>query len=119
MAVDINGTTGLTFNNGSTQDVGGIGIGQTWQGVSRAYNTTYTNSTGKPIFVSVVITTLAGTSANLQVESSLGSGTFVSVGSDTGAANITSTQSTMVPNGFRYRVVTINTPTLQIWVELR
>jgi len=49
MAFNINGTTGLTFNNGSTQDVGGVGIGQTWQTVTRTAGVTYTNSTGKPI----------------------------------------------------------------------
>ena len=56
MAFNINGTTGLTFNNGSAQDVGGIGTGgQTWQDVtlSRSLGTTYTNTTGKPIFVSI------------------------------------------------------------------
>jgi hypothetical protein len=60
MAVDINGTTGLTFNNGSTQDVGGVGTGtQTWQNVtaSRVDGTTYTNSTGKPIVVNIQSTT--------------------------------------------------------------
>jgi hypothetical protein len=58
MAVDINGTTGLTFNNGSAQDVGGVGTGgQIWQNVasSRALNTSYTNSTGKPIMVNANI----------------------------------------------------------------
>jgi hypothetical protein len=49
MAFNINGTTGLTFNNGSTQDVGGVGIGQTWQTVTRSSGVTYTNTTGKPI----------------------------------------------------------------------
>lgn len=53
MAVTVNGLTGLTFNNGSTQDVGGIGTGQTWQTFARLGGTTYTNSTGKPIFLSV------------------------------------------------------------------
>jgi hypothetical protein len=34
-----------------------LGVGQTWQNVtsSRAKNTTYTNSTGRPIFISVAI----------------------------------------------------------------
>jgi hypothetical protein len=56
MAFNINGTTGLTFNNGSTQDVGGVGTGsQTWQNVtaSRVDGTTYTNTTGKPILVNL------------------------------------------------------------------
>lgn len=29
----------------------GIGVGQTWQNVTRAMNTTYTNTTGRPILV--------------------------------------------------------------------
>ena len=56
MALNINGTTGLTFNNGSTQEVGGVGTGeQTWQNVtaSRVEGTTYTNTTGKPIMVNL------------------------------------------------------------------
>jgi hypothetical protein len=62
-----NGGTGLTSpgtsgnvltSNGSawtSAAPSGIGSGQTWQNVtaSRAANTTYTNSTGKPIFVSI------------------------------------------------------------------
>jgi hypothetical protein len=45
-----NGTTWT-----SATPAGGIGIGQTWQDVksSRATGTTYTNSTGKPIMVSI------------------------------------------------------------------
>jgi hypothetical protein len=55
MAVTINGTNGVTFNNGSTQDVGGVGIGQTWTDVtgSRGNGVTYTNSTGKPIAIAL------------------------------------------------------------------
>jgi hypothetical protein len=47
-----NGTTWT-----SATPAGGIGIGQTWQNVagSRALGTTYTNSTGKPIFVYIVV----------------------------------------------------------------
>lgn len=53
MAVDINGLTGVTFNNGSVQGSSGLGFGQTLQNVtgSRSQSTTYTNSTGSPIQV--------------------------------------------------------------------
>ena len=36
-------------------DAASLGVGQTWQNVSasRAINTTYTNSTGKPIFIAI------------------------------------------------------------------
>ena len=44
-----------------------IGVGQTWQGVtaSRASGTTYTNTTGKPIMVSVYSKTFTNGSASL------------------------------------------------------
>ncbi len=45
--------TGVTSVNGSTGavTVGAVGVGQTWQNPSRSLNTSYTNSTGKPIMV--------------------------------------------------------------------
>lgn len=45
---------GVTSVNGSTGavTVASVGVGQTWQSPARALNTTYTNSTGKPIMVS-------------------------------------------------------------------
>jgi hypothetical protein len=44
-----------------------IGVGQTWQDVtgSRVANTTYTNSTGKPIFVAIYYFTASGSDALL------------------------------------------------------
>jgi hypothetical protein len=72
MAVTINGTSGVTFNNGSTQAIsGGMGTSataQTWQNVtgSRAFGTTYTNSTGYPIEV-FILSGGAGGTATLQV----------------------------------------------------
>lgn len=56
MGMTIDGTAGLTFPNGSGQNVGGVGSGgQTWQNMtaSRAGGTNYTNDTGKPIMVAV------------------------------------------------------------------
>jgi hypothetical protein len=49
-----NGTTWT-----SATPAGGLGIGQTWNNVlaSRAINTTYTNSTGKPIFLVITADT--------------------------------------------------------------
>ena len=60
MAVTINGTNGITFNNSSTQaqsaGLGSSATAQTWQNVtgSRALGTTYTNSTGYPIMVFIL-----------------------------------------------------------------
>ena len=98
-----------------------IGVGQTVQNVvgSRGYNQIYTNSTGKPIFVMLAITTLAGTAASLQIETSPSSGIYEFVASDTGSANISTNLVGIVPNLCRYKVVTVNTPNLQFWKELR
>lgn len=47
--------TGVTFSDGTSQSSCAIGYGQSWVDVtgSRALNTTYTNSTGRPIQVYV------------------------------------------------------------------
>jgi hypothetical protein len=100
----------------------GVGMGQTWQNLtaSRAYDTTYTNSTGKPIAVSV-----SGQSTS--------NGSFVHIVSVNG--NEISYQTTyaanagyihniffIVPNSATYSVTGTggtNTTSLSIWSELR
>jgi len=49
----------LSGTNTGDQALSEIGVGQTWQDVtgSRAQNTNYTNTTGKPIFVSIILVT--------------------------------------------------------------
>ena len=92
-----------------------IGYGQTWQNVaaSRAYGTTYYNTTGRPIFVAV---------------SPLGSGQALtaSVNGLVVAKVYSSTNSTdlpfflIVPPGGSYVItVTAGAPTLDAWTELR
>jgi hypothetical protein len=97
----------------------GIGIGQTWQNVaaSRALGTTYTNSTGRPIQVSVAAA-ISAASAWLTMTVSgvtvaLSSGTYA-----TGArAEIT---GVVVPAGGTYSVsASTGTATIQTWTELR
>lgn len=69
MASSLNGT-GVTFSNGQTQSVSSIGDdGQSWQDVtgSRAINTTYTNTTGRPIQVSICVTNSTASSAVLDL----------------------------------------------------
>jgi len=67
------GTSGnLLTSNGTTwvsSASTAIGVGQTWQDVtsSRANATTYTNSTGRSIFVSILINLGSNQSQNLQV----------------------------------------------------
>jgi hypothetical protein len=109
-----NGTTWT-----SATPAGGIGIGQTWQDVtgSRAAGTTYTNSTGKPIFISVFGTgspnsgvmsmTVDGVSLGQQGSAAVSSGVFYS------------TMTAIVPNGSTYRVNSVNNWSLGSWAELR
>lgn len=93
-----------------------LGVGQTWQNVtaSRAFATTYTNSTGKPIEV--------------QVQGSLNAGSIYSVTIDGAirnsfgapALNNQCPTSFVVPNGATYSVaVTAGAGSLQLWNELR
>lgn len=96
-----------------------IGVGQTWQNVmaSRVMGTTYTNSTGRPIQVSMAAA-ISAASAWLTmtvngVTVAISSGTYA-----TGArAEIT---GVVVPSGCTYSVSTsAGTATLQTWAELR
>ena len=102
-----------------------FGIGQTWQDVtgSRAYDTTYTNSTNKPILVHVHISqTIANsrTTAYLEVGGMVISSCQVQGNSATGGENFMLTG--VVPPGATYRVPTptgAGGATLAYWKELR
>jgi len=91
----------------------GIGVNQTWQSVigSRSSGTTYTNSTGKPIMVSIQGSG-SGSSGTIYVSSVLISGW-----SNNG--NNTNWPTTfIVPNGSTY-VCNITAGSIGIWAELR
>ena len=53
----------------TAQSTGGVGTGQTWQNVtaSRALGVTYTNTTGKPIMVSVEVASTTDVSCAIKV----------------------------------------------------
>lgn len=94
-----------------------LGVGQTWQDVSgsRVTDTSYQNTTGKPIMVNV--TNTSGNSAYTQFSVSTDDITFVVV-SDQGAGSTSRhTHSVVVPNNHYYKVST----GLGVlgWVELR
>jgi hypothetical protein len=120
MAFNINGTTGLTFNNGSAQEVGGVGTGsQTWQSVisSRALNTSYTNTTGKPIMVNVAafLNGIPQSGVSLLVNNiTVAQNSQNTAGGNTG---IGATLSAVVPNGSVYLVT--GASSLYYWAELR
>ena len=119
MAVSINGTNGITFNNNSVQAVAGVGAGsQTWQNLtaSRALSTTYTNSTGYPIQVSVITNGAASSSNSNQITVS-GSivNQWVMNTSPGQTANPSSTA--IVPNGATYSCDASHS--IIAWWELR
>ena len=93
-----------------------LGMGQTWQNVSvsRAVSTTYYNTTGKPIFISIGISSVsANTTFQLTVNgSSVATGLINSGG-------IGNAVSAIVPTGGSYSATnSAGTPTLN-WFELR
>jgi hypothetical protein len=74
------GTSGnVLTSNGTTwiSDVlpaSGLGIGQTWQAVTRTPNVTYTNTTGKPICFLMIM--IGGSGSNQQVDLTIGATTI-------------------------------------------
>jgi hypothetical protein len=97
----------------------GLGWGQTWQDVvgSRALGSDYTNSTGKPIMVSVSITG----SPNNGVVSMTVNGVIIGYQGvqSVASAVMTATISAIVPPGAVYRADNYNGASLNTWVELR
>ncbi len=124
----VSDTAKLTANNASflggvpaasfaqTASLPAIGVGQTWQDVtsSRANSTTYTNSTGKPIMVHIMM----GTTANTTNSSLTVGGIVVSRFSQDDNFTQRSTLSAIVPNGTTY-VLTSGGAGIISWVELR
>lgn len=92
-----------------------IGVGQSWSDVtsSRTSGTTYTNSTGKPIMVSV--STNMGT--NQRLEATVGGVKIADMGGSTIYGDM-GLNVFIVPDNTTY-VVTATQGTIQIWAELR
>lgn len=93
-----------------------IGVGQTWQtftvGSQRVVGTTYTNSTGKPIMVSVLTGGGGQGSMYLYVDNIM----VGLVGIDGSLSNNGGCASAIVPNGSTYKVTNYTPST---WAELR
>jgi hypothetical protein len=92
-----------------------IGWGQTWQDMSasRAVNTSYQNTTGKPIMANIAYST--ATSGDIQV--STNNSTWVTV-SQTFQSGVHPVQSVIVPDDHYYRLSGVNCSISQ-WAELR
>lgn len=111
------GTNWIVYSGTQTE----IGYNQTWTDVKttpgRLLGTAYTNSTGKPIFVSVYA---SGAPNNGVISATVG-GVFVG---QQGVASVASaamyaTLSFIVPNGVSYTVNNVIGATLTSWAELR
>lgn len=101
-----------------------IGVGQTWQNVrsQRAFNVTYTNNTGKPIFVSISTVTDTTTAViNIYIDGILVS--LAITDSPDGLVNKEVNASFIVPNGSTYSANNVfggsSYGGIDIWAELR
>lgn len=97
----------------------GLGVNQTWQSFTvtggsppRAMNTTYTNTSGKPIVVSVFATFAYSTAMSFLVD-----GIEVAYKIESYTNAVKNNVSTIVPNGSTYRVNC--GVAASAWVELR
>ena len=97
-----------------------LGVGQTWQNVSgsRVLGTTYTNTTGKPIVVSVSGTNTAlGTQGlSLSVSGLVVATVAQNSGATTGYSVVV---SAVIPVSATYSVVLIGVSQITTWAELR
>ena len=93
-----------------------LGYGQTWQNVaaSRANNTTYYNTTGKPIYVAVAMTSSGSTQPILATVNSI-----PFYGNSTTTAGTISSIEFVVPVGGSYSVTIVSFSAITTWTELR
>ena len=96
-----------------------LGVGQTWQSLagSRALNTTYQNTTGRPISVSVVTQPGGGQTTSFEVSpnSDMSSSVVISRQKD---INGLTTDSGIIPNNIYYRL-NLASGFISTWAELR
>lgn len=93
-----------------------LGLGQAQQNVtaSRAIGTTYTNSTGKPIFVEVQLQLASGQGMNFQKN-----GANVQAFGNGGSGSGGFTTASIIPAGYTYGVTATPGATMIGWYELR
>lgn len=91
-----------------------IGVGQTWQDMkaSRAHGTTYTNTTGRPIYVYIYNGISTNNSFTITVNGVSWGGYYFSNGN-------CGTPTFIVPAGGTYSVSTGASLTIANWMELR
>lgn len=121
-----NGGTGASSAANAASALGAIGAGQQWSSFagSRAINTDYQNTTGRPICVSVALTTVAAGANNPTFWAHTGTpatgGTVVAyfTNGTTGTINFT-VGPVIIPNNHYYRVQATAGTSIAYWAELR
>lgn len=95
-----------------------IGMGQTWQNVtgSRAFSTTYTNSTGRPIQLMIDYSSAGSGSVFMTVTTN---GVGVICGYTAPTVGSRSIATIIIPNGATYNAAPSVASTLHNWQELR
>ena len=94
-----------------------FGIGQTYTNVKdvKRINENYENTTGKPIFVIVVV--------NAQTQSHIVANVngveVAAIGTGTGGQYVNPSMSFMVPPGARYKLTNMYNPIIESWYEFR
>ena len=103
----------VTLPSAATQ---GLGVGQYWTNVTgnRSKNTTYTNSTGLPIFISIIAMTGTGGDIKMQIGDSIPPASVY-----TNSSNGRNEISAIVPDGQTYHLITAGAATPHAWMELR
>ncbi len=113
------GTSGNVLTSNGTEWVSSandyIGFGQTWQSPTRASDTTYTNSTGKPIMIAV---SGVSTGVSAVIVGYVDGVERIAGGTSTSAPAYVAGFSLIIPDGSTYKVSAGNC-TLNYWAELR
>ena len=99
-----------------TTPIYGLGIDQTYKTPSRAVDTVYQNTTGKPIFVVVVATTNQA-SAVMSISVDKVSPPSTTVDRKTVYAGDLNSVKAIVPNGWYYKF-SLPSAAINTWVEL-
>ena len=96
-----------------------LGVDQTWQNMtsSRGYNTTYQNTTGRPICVNVTGQPATGSTIILDVSPNSNMSSSIQLGGQKDVNGQTSI-SAIIPNN-QYYELSANNAGLTIWAELR
>jgi hypothetical protein len=107
------------WNQTAWVEIGGTITTQNTVTLSRALNTTYQNTTGKPLFVAVTATCTSGAAIAALVDASASPGTTVASASAPGTLTSTAALTFFVLPSYYYRITGsgIPGPTLSIWTE--